>query len=132
MILQTYHALVRQSVLRSSCPLATVLQFVPLVCPGLKLEYLLSVQPMLHMTVVEHYPGVVPLAVRSYIHLRLVGHMHGIVGASLLPFFELFGEVRLVYELIFRTGDVRHRILRTLHHMIQHAAVAALRQFPVP
>ena len=84
------------------------------------------------MSVVEHYHGIVPFSVRVDLHLRFVRKIHGVVHPELLPFLELFREVRFVYELVFRARYIRDSEFRPFHHMIEHPAVASLGELPVP
>ena len=63
--------------------------------------------------------------------------MHRIIDAQFLPLFELGGGVDLlpalvVDELVLGTRHIGDLESGILHHVIDHAAVAAMGQFPVP
>ena len=62
MILQADNALVGKTVFRSVRPLTAALTLEPVISPCLKLQNLLAIQPVLHMSVVEDYLRAVPLA----------------------------------------------------------------------
>ena len=87
---------------------------------------------MLDMAVVEDNHGIVPLSARIYLHFRLVRKVHCVVHSEFLPFFQFFREIRLVNQLVFRACHVWDIEFRSLHYMIEHAAVAAFGKFPVP
>ena len=53
MVLEADHTLVGETIFGCVTPFAAGLLLEPVVCPGLELKNLLSVQPMLHMTVVK-------------------------------------------------------------------------------
>ena len=84
------------------------------------------------MAVVEHDARIVPFALLIYLLFALVGQIHGVVHAEFLPFFEFCGRVGLfptffIYELVFRTGNVRHFEIRVFDYVVKHAAIAAIR-----
>ena len=92
---------------------------------------------MLYVAVVEDNLGGVPFAHGIDVHLRVVGQVHGIVNAQLLPFLEFlrcihFLPALVVDELILGSRHVGDREGRVLHYVVNHAAVAAVSEFPVP
>src|SRR5690554_3267906 len=58
--------------------------------------------------------------------------MHRIVCRGFLPILQWLGEIELVDKLVFRPGNVGNGELGVLHHMVEHAAVAPICNFPVP
>ena len=137
MVLEAQHAAVRQSVFGSRLPFAAVLAGEPVVGPGFEFEDLAAVEPMLDMAVVADDARCVPLALRIDDERIGVREMHGVVHAQPLPRFEFRrGVLRLpavvVDQLIFGSGDVGNREIGVLDHMVEHAAVAARGEFPVP
>ena len=137
MVLKADHPLVGETIFGRVAPFAAGLLLEPVVCPGLELKNLLAVEPMLHVSVVKDDLGVIPLAPRIDLHLAVVRKVHSVVNAKLLPFFKFRRSVNflptiIVNELIFRTGDVRHLEFRILDNVVQHSAVAAVGEFPVP
>ena len=92
---------------------------------------------MLDMAVVENDPGGIPLALGVDMHLVIVGQMHRIIDTQFLPLLEFGGGIDLlpaliVDELILGAGHVRDLEGRALHHVVEHAAVAAVGEFPIP
>ena len=137
MVLKADDTLVSQTVLRSVAPLAAGLLGEPVIGPSLELEDLLTVEPVLHMAVVEDDLRGVPLADGVYVHLVVVGQVHGVIHTQLLPLLEFGGGINLlpalvVDELILGTRYIRHGELGILDYVVEHAAVAAVGEFPVP
>ena len=136
-VLQTDDASLCQAVFGSRLPFAAVLACEPVVGPGVEFEDFAAVEPMLDMAVVADDARRVPLALRIDDERIGVREVHGVVHAQPLPRFEFRrGVLRLpavvVDQLIFGSGDVGNREIGVLDHMIEHAAVAARGEFPVP
>ena len=136
-VLQADHALVGQAVFGRVRPLAGILELEPLGGPGLELEDLLPVEPMLDVAVVEDDLGRIPLTLRIDMHFGIIRQVHRIIDAQFLPLLELsrsvdFLPALVVDELILGTRDIGDLVGRILHHVIDHAAVAAVGEFPVP
>ena len=136
-VLEAQHAAVRQSVFGSRLPFAAVLAGEPVVGPGFEFEDLAAVEPMLHVAVVADDARRVPLALRVDQQRIGIRQVHGVVHAQFLPLFEPGRGVRglpacVVDQLIFGSGDVGNREIGVLDHMVEHAAVAARGEFPVP
>ena len=137
MVLQADHAAAGQSVFGSGLPFAARLAGEPVVGPGFEFEDLHAVEPMLDMAVVEDDARRVPLALRIEPHGRAVREVHGVIDAQALPLLELRRSVLLlpallVDELVFGAGDVGYLEAGALDHVVEHAAVAAAREFPLP
>ena len=136
-ILQADHTAPRQSVFGGVGPFPAVLQCEPLVGVGVEFENFLTVEPVLDVAVVVDDARVVPFALRIEPHLGGVGQVHGVVDAQPLPRFELGGGVgllpaRFVDELVFGPRDVGHLEVGVFDHVVEHSAVAAVGEFPVP
>ena len=136
-ILQADHTAPRQSVFGGIGPFSAVLQCEPLVGVGVEFENFLTVEPVLDVAVVVDDARVVPFALRIEPHLGGVGQVHGVVDAQPLPRFELGGGVgllpaRFVDELVFGPRDVGHLEVGVFDHVVEHSAVAAVGEFPVP
>ena len=63
--------------------------------------------------------------------------MHGIVDTEALPRLEFAGGIHflpaiVVDKLIFRTGNIRDLEIWVLYHVVNHAGVAAIGEFPLP
>ena len=137
MVLQTDDASLRQAVFGSRLPFAAVLACEPVVGPCVEFEDFAAVEPMLDMAVVADDARRVPLALRIDDERIGVREVHGVVHAQPLPRFEFRrGVLRLpavvVDQLIFGSGDVGNREIGVFDHMVEHAAVAARGEFPVP
>ena len=137
MVLQADNTLRGEAVLGCMRPLAAALALEPVVGPCLELQNLLAIQPVLHVAVVEDNLRAVPLPHGVHVHLAVVGQVHGIVHTQLLPFLQLgrgiyFLPACIVYQLILRACNIGDAEGRVLYHMIDHTAVAAVRQLPVP
>ena len=136
-VLQAEHAAVRQAVFGSRLPLAAVLAGEPVVGPGFELEDLAAVEPVLDVAVVADDARRVPLALRIDEQRIGVGQVHGVIHAQPLPRFEFRrGVLRLpavvVDQLVLGPRDVGNREIGILDHMVEHAAVTARGEFPVP
>ena len=126
-----------KAVLRGIRPFAGILELEPLRGPGLEFKDLLTVEPMLHMTVVKNDLGGVPLTLGVHLHLGIIREVHRIVDTQFLPFLELRRRIDLlpalvIDQLILGSGHIRDFESGALHHMVQHAAVAAVGQLPIP
>jgi len=92
---------------------------------------------MLHVAVVAHDARRVPLPLRIHEQRISIRQVHGVVYAQLLPLFEPGrGVGRLpafvVDQLVLRPGDVGNLEIGILDHVVEHAAVAAVGELPVP
>ena len=137
MVLQADDPAVRQSVLGCPGPLAAVAAREPVVGPGLELQDLVSVEPVLDMAVVADDARRVPLALRIDKERVGIGQVHGVVHAEALPRFEARRGVLLlpavvVDELVLGARHVGYRKGGVLGHVVEHAAVSAVGEFPVP
>ena len=136
MVLQADMAFAGQAVFRGVLPLAGILAGIPVRGPGIEFHGNLSVQPITYMAVVEDDFGGIPFAGRVQLARFKIRHVHGIIHGAALPGLQgeavHFFPVIIVNELIFRAGDVGNRVLGMLHHVIEHTAVAATGNFPVP
>ena len=136
-VLQADDPAVRQSVLGCAGPLAAVAACEPVVGPGLELQNLVSVEPVLDMAVVADDARRVPLALRIDKERVGIGQVHGVVHAEALPRFEARRGVLLlpavvVDELVLGARHVGYRKGGVLDHVVEHAAVAAVGELPVP
>ena len=136
MVLQTDMAFAGQAVFRGVLPLAGILAGIPVRGPGIEFHGHPAVQPVTDMTVVKNNPGGIPLTRRIQLARFKIRHIHGIIHGAALPGLQgetvHFFPVIIVNELILRTGDVGNGVLGMLHHVIEHTAVAATGNFPVP
>ena len=89
------------------------------------------------MAVVEDDLRLVPLAGGPEVPRLEIRDVHRVVHGAALPGLEdvavvHFGEILIVDELVFGAGDVRNREGKALHHVVEHTAVAALGDLPIP
>ena len=136
-VLQADDATAGQSVFGSRLPLAAVLAGEPVVGVGIEFEDLVSVEPVLDMAVVADDARVVPLALRVDEHRIGIGQVHGVIHAQPLPLLK-FGRSVLglpavvVDQLVFGTRHIGDLEIGIFEHVVEHAAVAAVGEFPVP
>ena len=125
-----------QAVFRGVLPLAGILAGIPVRGPGIEFHGHLSVQPITYMAVVEDDFGGIPFAGRVQLARFKIRHIHGIIHGAALPGLQgetvHFLPVVIVNELILRTGDIGNGIFGILHHVIEHTAVTATGDLPVP
>ena len=92
---------------------------------------------MLHVAVVADDARRVPLALRVDQQRIGIRQVHGVVHAQFLPLFEPGRGVRglpacVVDQLVLRPGDIGNLEIGVLDHVVEHAAVAAVGELPVP
>ena len=92
---------------------------------------------MLHVAVVADDARRVPLALRVDQQRIGIRQVHGVVHAQFLPLLEPGRGVRglpacVVDQLVLRPGDIGNLEIGVLDHVVEHAAVAAVGELPVP
>ena len=97
----------------------------------------LAVEEVGDMAVVEDDLRLVPFTRRLEVPGLEIRDVHRVVHGAALPGLQdvtvvHFGEILIVDELVFGAGDIRDGISRAFHHMVEHAAVAALADLPLP